>query len=191
MEYTIRRYKAEDKSDLREICMQTSDAFFHEDEKLLSAVPIVYNDYFTECEPENIFVAADENDRAVGYVICAADTKRFVSEMFRRYVPAAIRTHPKMGFVAFAYMAAVLRHGRHYPAHLHIDILPAYQHVGAGSRLIDALRDHLYANGVDTVYINSMSKEERAYGFYRKYGFTYYGNLGFGFFTLGIPTKRI
>lgn len=188
--YTIRKYRPADREALRKICMETADKSLKKSRRLLNAVPLIYNDYFTDCEPENIFVAADENDIAVGYIICASDTKRFLREMRRRYMPAAAKQHPEMLFVALAYVAAVLRHGKNYPAHLHIDILPDYQHVGAGTALIDALRAHLSEHGVDTVYINSMTYDTPAYGFYKKYGFTEAGKLGFGFFTLAVSTDK-
>ena len=188
--YTIRSYRPSDREALRMICMETADESLKKSDRLLNAVPVIYNDYFTDCEPQHIFVAADENDEAVGYVICSADTKRFLKEMRRRYIPEAARRHPEMLFVALAYVAAVLRHGKNYPAHLHIDILPAYQHVGAGTALIDALRSHLHDCGVQTVYINSMTYDTPAYKFYKKYGFTEAGKLGFGFFTLAVSTDK-
>lgn len=187
--YTIRKYRPEDKEALRSVCMETSDDTFHKTERLLHAVPIIYNDYFTECEPDNVFVCADENDNAVGYVICASDTKRFISEMNRHYIPKAAKAHPYMLFVAFAYMAAVLRHGKNYPAHLHIDLSADFQHMGAGTALIDALRTHLAQKGVAEVYINSMTYDTPAYQFYKKYGFKEAGKLGFGFFTMKIATR--
>lgn len=187
--YTIRKYRPEDKDDLRDVCMETSDKVFHKNERLLNAVPVIYNDYFTECEPDNVFVCADENDRAVGYVICAADTKGFIKKMNRHYIPKAAKAHPYMLFVAFAYMAAVLRHGKDYPAHMHIDLLPDFQHMGAGTALIDALRAHLAQKGVKELYINSMTCDTPAYQFYKKYGFQEAGKLGFGFFTMKIATR--
>lgn len=188
--YTIRKYRPEDKEALRKVCMETSDKVFHKNERLLNAVPLIYNDYFTECEPDNVFVCADENDKASGYVICSADTKRFLKEMRKHYIPEAARQHPYMLFVAFAYIAAVLRHGKNYPAHLHIDLSHDFQHMGAGTALIDALRAHLHEKGVREVYINSMTYDTPAYKFYKKYGFEEAGKLGFGFFTMKISTRK-
>lgn len=187
--YSVRKYRSEDKEALRAVCMETSDAVFHKNDKLLHAVPVIYNDYFTECEPDNVFVCADENDKAVGYVICAAETERFVREMKKHYIPRAVKMHPYMFFVSFAYMAAVLRHGKNYPAHMHIDLLKDHQHKGAGTALIHALRQSLAQKGVAELYINSMTYDTPAYEFYRKYGFEEAGKLGFGFFTMKIKTK--
>lgn len=186
----IRKYRPSDREALRAICRETSDESFHKSERLLSAVPLIYNDYFTDCEPDNIFVAADENDVAQGYVICASDTKNFKRQMLKKYIPRAAAAHPAMLPVALAYLAGVYRHGKNYPAHLHIDILPALQRQGAGTALIDALRRSLAEKGVKTVYINTMTRDTSAYGFYRKYGFREAGNIGFGFFTMAIGTEK-
>lgn len=187
--YTVRPFRESDKDNLRKICMETSDDVFHKNEKLLKAVPLIYNDYFTECEPENCFVAADGEDKAVGYIICSSDKKKFLKEMRRVYIPRASHQHPFMFFCSVAYMAGVLRHGKGEYAHLHIDITESYQHKGAGTALLDALRAHLHEIGVDTLYVNTITRDDPAYPFYRKYGFEEYGNIGFGFITLGIKTK--
>lgn len=38
----------------------------------------MFNDYFTECEPEYIFVIANEMDEAVGYIICSTNYEKFM-----------------------------------------------------------------------------------------------------------------
>lgn len=63
----IRKYIPSDKPKLRYICKQTAEGIFKHSEKTLEAAAIIYNDYFTENESDNIFVLADDNDNAVGY----------------------------------------------------------------------------------------------------------------------------
>ena len=188
--YTIRKYAPGDKELLRAVCMETAGEVFHRSERLLKAVPVIYNDYFTECEPENVFVAADEDGRAVGYVICAADRKLFLRRMLFHYIPTAARMHPFMLLCGLAGVAAVLRNGKNAFTHMHIDLTAAYQHKGAGSALINTLRDHLAAKGIDTLHINSITRDADAYPFYMKYGFTESKKLIAGYYALGIPTAR-
>lgn len=187
--YKIRKYKPSDKQALREICMETADDFFKKNDKLINAIPVIYSDYFTDCEAQNIFVAADESDRAVGYIICSSDTALFKKKMKKIYMPKAIKMHPFMFFVCFAYMTAIKMH-RGNIVHLHIDITSSYQHMGVGTALIDALREYLAENGETMLYVNAIKRKASAYNFYRKYGFQETAVLAPDFVTLGIPTGK-
>ncbi len=61
---------------------------------------------------------------------------------------------------------------RHYPAHLHIDLLPELQGQGWGRRLIEALRDRLRAAGVPGVHLVAAGTNAGAIAFYERLGFT-------------------
>lgn len=74
----IRRYSPADRERLRMICKETAFDEYKKDPRKLESVPIMFNDYFTEYEPENIFVIADDNNQAAGYIICSADYEKFV-----------------------------------------------------------------------------------------------------------------
>ena len=71
--YEIREYKLSDKERLRHICKETAWNSYKNISQRLEIAPIIYNEYFTEYGPENIFAAVNENDKAVAYVICSAD----------------------------------------------------------------------------------------------------------------------
>lgn len=188
-EVCIRKYKTEDKENLRYICRETAGEYFRKSEKLLDAVPIIYSDYFTENEPENIFVIADGDDRAVGYIICSSDYGLFMKQMHKKYIPQAVKCHIGMLPVCLGYFTAMRYDGRKNGTHLHIDILPEYQHKGLGTELINTLRNHLYEKGIDRLSVNTIDRNESAYKFYMKYGFRenkhYFGSL----YSLTIPTK--
>ena len=62
----VRKYEAKDREDIRNVCKVTAGEFFQKNEKRLEAAAVLYNDYYSDNEPENIFVLADEDDRAVG-----------------------------------------------------------------------------------------------------------------------------
>ena len=65
---TVRKYEEKDKENLRKICLETSSipVETHEQRAFLY---LMYNDYYSEVEPHNIFVAANDNDEAVGYIL--------------------------------------------------------------------------------------------------------------------------
>ena len=79
--YTIRKYTPADKERLRFICKETTWDDNKTDENKLDSIAVIYNDYFTEYEPENIFVAVNEDDIPVGYVICSSNFKLFKEKM--------------------------------------------------------------------------------------------------------------
>jgi GNAT superfamily N-acetyltransferase len=57
------------------------------------------------------------------------------------------------------------------PAHLHIDILPAYQKQGWGKILIKQAIDHLKKEGLDKVWLEMDPRNTGAKVFYGKLGF--------------------
>ena len=58
-----------------------------------------------------------------------------------------------------------------YPAHFHINILPEYQRVGAGGKLLNALFEHYRAKGVKGIMLCCNNENEVGLNFYKKYGF--------------------
>ena len=58
-----------------------------------------------------------------------------------------------------------------YPAHLHIDILPAYQRMGFGGKLVQVLSAHLADKGIKGVMLTTGTANKTANNFYNKYGF--------------------
>ena len=185
----IRKYRIGDKENLRYICRETAGEYFLKSERLHDAVPVIYSDYFTENEPENIFVLADENDKAVGYIICSADDRLFYKKMQSVYVPRAVRVHAGMLPVCLGYLAAMRRGGKKNSVHLHIDILDEYQHMGYGTQLIDALRAELHNRGIENLSVNTINRGESAYKFYMKYGFRENIHLVGDIVSLTIPTE--
>ena len=67
---SITHYVEKDKVLLRDICIKTSKLAVEtfEQRKFLT---LMYNDYYTEIEGRNCFVAVDENDVAFGFILCA------------------------------------------------------------------------------------------------------------------------
>ena len=189
MEARIRKYEVKDKERLRFICRETAGEYFRKSSRMLDAVPIIYSDYFTENEPENIFVIADENDTAAGYIICSSDVRNFRKKMITIYIPRAVKSSASMLIPCMDYLGAHIVSGKANGVHLHIDILPDYQHKGYGTKLIDALRAHLNSLGVPILCVNTIDRGEPAYKFYKKYGFSenkhYVGDI----YSLSIPTE--
>ena len=133
---------------------------------------LMFNDYYTEVEPENCFVAVDDNDKPIGYIYGVKDYD-FYQENFSEYINAVAEIENRR-FLAEAltemYDHAIYK--KDSPAHLHIDILPEYQRMGMGGKLIKTLCDHLAEKGISGVCLTCGPRNEKAVNFYKKYGFT-------------------
>lgn len=133
------------------------------------------------------FVAVNEEDQAVGYILCAPDSllyaKSYHSEMIpliRKACRRLAKTHPDLYkkhrslFLPRVdeYKSFLLRRiVREYPAHLHIDLLPEYQKMGLGGKLMNSLLDRLKKAGITGIHIIVDAGNTNAVGYYKSFGF--------------------
>ena len=167
---TIRPYKEKDKENVRFVCLN-SEGPCRSSKRGINFSLAVYCDYYTEKEPENCFVATDENDRAIGYVISAQNFDRFKEIYIREYCTRMKKWEYRRRKTALRAIESQEKYKKEYPAHLHIDILPEYQHMGIGRKLMDSLCDNLRKKGVSGVMFTVWHKNYNAIKFYEKYGF--------------------
>jgi len=166
-------------SDTRTICYETSTSY-HTPER----APILwglYHDWYVLNSPETCFVAVNEKDTAVGYILCAPDIEKYTRE------------NPNNHYESYR------KYAKDYPAHLHIDILPAYQGHGLGGKLLDALYKKLGSMGIKGIHLTCGKHKLNAIKFYEKHGYKLLdsndsSNLVFGL-NLGIalglmPTRK-
>lgn len=174
----VRKYVFSDKNAVRSICIETADLTFKKNKKVLECVPIIYNDYFTQQEPENIFVLDNGDGKAVGYILCSADYNKFIKKNRDIYLRRVVKTHFPSCSVLILYLMQ-MRKMKKYPVHLHIDILPEYQHRGYGSELINTLCEHLKKSGCSHLSVCGINRNSSAYRFYKKCGFYEFYDCGF------------
>jgi ribosomal protein S18 acetylase RimI-like enzyme len=181
----VRPYDPCDKEDVREVCIVTGPSAARDDAKVRAWLLSSFCDYYIEQEPDNCFVLADMNDKAVGYILCAEDYYSYKRTYLNRYVKAA----KKQGGILAAIRTAVVVipqwfYAKKYPAHLHIDIQPYYQRQGWGSKMMDALLDHLRQKGVKAVMLIVGAYNKKGINFYKKYGFheisRFFGSVAMG-----------
>jgi len=168
---TIRNYRAEDKENVRRVCLHAKPGEAVELSAARAASLATFCDYYIECEPQNCFVAVDSNDEAIGCIWCAEDYRRYYERFAGKYLPAmkGLPRLTRMNYWGAAWTPRFF--AKNYPAHLHIDVLQAYQRQGLGSLLMDALTAHLRAKGVPGVMLVVSATNEKGMSFYRKYGF--------------------
>jgi len=169
----IRKYKETDKEDLRFICRETAGTLFKLTKSTKIVVSIIFNDYYTEQEPDNIFVLADDNDKAVGYILCSSDYDKYVKLNKTTYRDRVKKTCP-LYLIVIDTVLKELDKIKERPTHLHIDILPEYQRKGWGKKMITTLCEHLKSKGINHLSICGISTSSDGYKMYMKYGFKEY-----------------
>ena len=167
---TIRQYRPEDRENVRRVCchLKPEEPL---DERAHKTLLTIFCDYYIDCEPDNCFVAADENDVVIGYVYCAENYHAYRRRFMREYAPK-LKGQPfsrRVDAWGAAHMPVFF--AKKYPAHLHIDVLEPYQRMGLGHKLVDALAAHLRAKGVPGVMLVVGRSNVKGRGFYNKYGF--------------------
>ncbi|BCY06731.1 N-acetyltransferase [Actinoplanes sp. L3-i22] len=180
MPVAIRAYRSSDLDAIYDICVRTGDAGQdargkYSSDRLLGdiwAAPYVI------LEPEHAHVLDDGTGRAVGYVIGAADTAKFVERYRAEWLPVTAARLVD-GDPRDEEMLDLHRHPERmihpelagHPAHLHIDLLPEWQGRGQGRGLMAAFLAGLRAAGVHRVHLGMAPSNHGAYAFYQRLGF--------------------
>ncbi|MGW8484667.1 GNAT family N-acetyltransferase [Microbacterium sp. NPDC055903] len=178
----IRPYRPADRAALFEVCVKTADAgsdatgIFSDDELwgLLFAVP------YAERRPDLCWVVEAEDGAVVGYLVATEDTDAF-EQWFRdewwpqfaeRFPAPADPVSREEKMLAYAYGRGPGKepNAADYPAHLHIDLLPAAQGQGLGRRLLETLFDELRRRGVAGLHLGMDPANTGAGAFYDRIG---------------------
>jgi ribosomal protein S18 acetylase RimI-like enzyme len=177
----VRQGQPWDRAALFEICLRTADT--GADATALYSDPDypgqVWSVPYLELEPRHCFVL-DSGGEAVGYVVGTPDTMAFEARLEREWWPALrVRYGDRQPVAAFdGRVLEAIRTpesegelARRYPAHLHINLLPAFQSGGWGRKLIEAELDSLRRVGAPAVFLGVGLTNARAIGFYAHVGF--------------------
>ncbi|WP_398957282.1 GNAT family N-acetyltransferase [Streptomyces sp. GC420] len=180
----VRPYRPEDDDALAEICVRTAhngqdSRHIYPDQELL---PSIFALPYARLEPELTFVLDDGNGRAVGYILGTSDTPRFVREFRAMWLPRVAQRFPEpagppatpaeeMARLLHDPERMVLPELAGHPAHLHIDLLPAWQRQGHGRALMRTFLDALRAQDVAAVHLCMATANVPARAFYDRLGF--------------------
>ena len=173
----VRAYRTDDRQDLERVCLETcEDPALREHTELLY---LKYLDYFVTEEPEHVFVLEDETDRAQGYILCCARGRRF-REAWRRDFFPRLRAYgwKETLLQRHTLLETRLMEALHYPAHMRIDISPAFQRKGGGRQLLDALCSRLREEGIEGLHLGCGEANTAGNAFYRKTGFRVHHRCG-------------
>lgn len=186
MSITIRPSTERDEAALSKICLLTADAgtsaeHLHDYPELPG---LVYSVPYIKLPTTWAFVLEDSTidpPEVVGYVIGSKDTRAYEKHATEHWWPALAEKYPpsiakKEGDVRYTNLfrnmyTAPQGNIDFSPAHLHINILPAYQKRGFGTRLINRAVEHLKGEGIDGVWLGIDPLNKGAKAFYERIGF--------------------
>ena len=174
----IRKYKKEDREAVQYICLQTSVGEKSPMEWQRHILNL-YCNYYIDCEPENVFVAVDDSDRPVGYIFCSTDFDIFKFIFTRDYLPILRCLGKNRVITARLELLAHQLFRKDYPAHMHIDILPEYQKMGLGTKLLQELFSYLKEKNCPGLQLICDTGNDGGFAFYQKYGFEKLFRLNF------------
>ncbi len=168
---SIRRMRADDIKDVEYVCRMTAGELSIKDEKVGRKMSKMFSTYYARECYDSCFVLVDETDKAVGYVLCEPDYRRF-QKLFRKIdVPEIYKLDKKSGRRSWLFPIPYTFYGIKYPAHLHIDLLPEYQNSGYGSKMIQMLLEDLKSKNVKGVMLIAGIWNHGAIRFYKRNGF--------------------
>lgn len=167
----IRPYEGKDCACVQQICIETAGPGFRETPIKKRAAVAAFCQYFITHSPEACFVAVDEGDIPVGYILCTPSFGRWC-----RYAPEQFLTGFPFGFLwSLGSMLGAVPYLRKYPAHLHINLLPPYQRMGLGRQLMNALENALRKQECPGVSLCVSKHNHGAMRFYESCGFQVLG----------------
>ncbi|MZD53787.1 GNAT family N-acetyltransferase [Streptomyces sp. SID5606] len=180
----VRPYRPGDAAALDDICVRT--AHNGRDSRPVyadpSVLPAIFAAPYVHLDPGLAFVLDDGEGRAVGYILGTADTARFAEEFRGTWLPRVADRYPAPQGppeTPDAVMAGLLHDPERmvvpelaaYPAHLHIDLLPAWQGRGHGRALMREFWRALRERGVPAVHLVMATANKPARAFYDRMGF--------------------
>ncbi len=167
---TIRPFQEKDRERVQALCIANAK-IDEADEALKQYILLMYCNYYIEQEPENCFVAVNDDDEVIGYTYCAENCDIYEQKFSEIYLPQAFALSLKYYIDAKLDIITHTMFRNQYPAHLHIDIFDEYQGQGIGSKLLDTLKQHLMGKGVRSLMLVCGSDNDGAIRFYERNGY--------------------
>lgn len=188
-EFEIRSYRPSDRARVRRIAFDTG--YMGDPVDWLWGDPESFADlitrYYTDREPESLFVV-DRGGEVLGYLTGCVDSRRVLGvaagEFGRLLRRGALLRPGVAGFLWRALLDTACDRvvaqealvDPRWPAHLHIDLLPAARRRGLGRRLMQRWFARLRELGSAGVHLGTFAENRGAISFFEACGFRRYGD---------------
>jgi len=178
----IRPYHPSDLTSLYRICLLTGNSGkdatnLYKDPDLTG---LFYAAPYAVFEPELIFIVT-LNNKPNGYILGTKNSKDFYNKCDSEWFPILRERFPMPKDYDTSFDAKIIRliHKRSvvkeelidYPAHLHIDLLPAVQGKGLGRKLINTFMKKLKTIKINALHLEVGKGNLGAIEFYKKMNF--------------------
>ncbi|QQR40996.1 GNAT family N-acetyltransferase [Devosia rhizoryzae] len=175
----LRPYRAGDLDALYDICLRTGNSggdasSVHNDPQLVGHI---YSAPYGVLEPENVFVAEDDEGVA-GYVVGTHDTDRFAERLEQDWWPALRSRYAGATGLTDAdqrRLDAIIKPHRSpadlveaYPAHIHMNLLPRLRGQRVGTRLLDLWVAQAREAGVKGIHLGAGAANHGGIAFWGK-----------------------
>lgn len=187
MSFTIRPWQQSDLEAIKHVAQETAWfglPMYHgygQDKELVALLRVLP---YLEHSPDLCWVA-EEKGQVLGYVLGTDDTPKHHNWHARHLAPRILQeTVAGRMSLSWADIQLLLRHAsnggggstnraffKKYPAHLHINLLPAAQGRGVGKLLIETFVDEMRRRGVQGIHLGTSNRNQGADGFFRAMGF--------------------
>lgn len=180
----IRQYNPEtDQKAVRYVCHASSTTPAHK--ASLRLVCSLWCDYYLANDKAHAFVATDEFDKPVGYVLADVNFDNY-KKLYPSYI-ASIKKESRKDYVNSMF---IIKHcekiAADYPAHLQINVLGAFQDRGIGRALVETIIARLRGEGIKGVYVVLKQSNTGAIAFFERMGFSKLLRLRKKFYVLGL-----
>lgn len=163
-------YEEKYREDVIRVCLSTGPENALTDSKTGAYIQNMYCNYYIDNEQDNIFVLVDDNDVAQGYILCAPNINRYISNMGKYFKVIKTTGFKNILECASEFIGTCIFSVK-YPAHLHIDIMNEYTACGYGSELMKHELNNLKLKGVKGVMLIVGNYNDKAIRFYKRNGF--------------------
>lgn len=179
----IRQYNDLDNKAVRYVCHVSSTNPTHKASQRL--VCSLFCDYYLAQNKSHAFVATDEFDKPVGYVLCDTDFKKY-AQLYPTYVADVKKESRKDYSNVKKNIKACSAIADDYPAHLQLNVLPAFQNRGIGRSLVETAIARLRGDGICGVHVVLKQSNKAALAFFERLGFSKLLRTSNKFYILGL-----
>lgn len=162
----IIKYEPKYEADVEQVFLWAGSKRTRTTDGLRELMHAAFCDYYIKKETESCFITINEDDKAIGYVLCA---KTYDQQRIDEYVLE--KNMEGLDELMHMSMSMYPKFQQDYPSHLHINILPDYQRDGIGTMLMKTLFDYLKEEKVNGVMLGVAAHNEKGISFYKKCGF--------------------
>ncbi|MFM8283317.1 MAG: GNAT family N-acetyltransferase [Planctomycetaceae bacterium] len=182
----LRPARVDDRDPCYRVCLETGDhgrdgtPYYADDPDALGRI---YVGPYLALEPDLAFVLEDEMG-VCGYLLGAADSRRFYTRYEEDWRPALVARFPAPGGDPAGWNRVARVHHAyhhpdyhcpepydHFPAHAHIDLAPRAQGRGFGGPMMRTILGALTRRGAAGVHLGVAADNRRALAFYARLGF--------------------